>query len=123
MTALRLAGVLAAGGLGAVLRHLVHVVLDGRGVPHQRGTLVVNVTGSALLGALVGLTANGVVSTTALAIAGTGFCGAFTTFSGFALTTVRLARTDRRAARRHTLTMLGLCALAAAVGAVLAGVR
>ena len=123
MTALRVLGVLVAGGAGAVLRHLVHAAVDARGLGPQRATLLVNVTGSGLLGALVGLAATGAISTTILAIAGTGFCGAFTTFSAFTVDTVRVSRIDRRGARRATARMLWLCAAAAAVGAVLVGVR
>lgn len=47
--------------------------------PIPMGLLVVNVLGSALLGVVVGLG-----DSTLLVLAGTGFCGAFTTFSGFA---------------------------------------
>ena len=43
------------------------------------GLLVVNVLGSAFLGVVVG-----VENSTLLVLLGTGFCGAFTTFSGFA---------------------------------------
>lgn len=122
MTALRILGVLGAGAAGAVVRHLIHLAIDARALPPQRANLLVNVTGSGLLGVLVGLAATGVVSTTILAIAGTGFCGAFTTFSAFTLDTVLVARADRRAARRAITRMLGLCAAAAAAGAVIAGV-
>lgn len=123
MTAVGILGVLCAGAAGAVLRHLVHIGIDARGLPPRRANLLVNVTGSGLLGVLVGLAATGAISTTILAIVGTGFCGAFTTFSAFTVDTVQVARTDRRAARRATVVMVGLCASAAAVGAVLAGVR
>ncbi|MFE3028376.1 fluoride efflux transporter FluC, partial [Nocardia tengchongensis] len=51
------------------------------------GTLAVNMGGSALLGALIGAGANHWL----FAAAGTGFCGALTTFSTFGYETVRLA--------------------------------
>ena len=123
MRVLALLGVLVAGGAGAVARHLVHLAADRRGWPALRGTLLVNVAGSGLLGALVGMTASGLLPAPVLAIAGSGFCGAFTTFSGFTVHTVELAGGNRRAARRAAGRMVLLCALAAAVGALLAGVR
>ena len=66
--------------VGAPLRFLTAHLLDGR-LPW--GTVLVNVTGSFLLGALGGLGLG--VGTAALL--GTGFCGALTTFSAFAVQT------------------------------------
>ncbi|WP_436495504.1 fluoride efflux transporter CrcB [Actinokineospora sp. HUAS TT18] len=48
------------------------------------GTLLVNVVGSGILGALAG------VSTAAHALLGVGFCGALTTYSTFGYETLRL---------------------------------
>ncbi len=56
------------------------------------GTLVINVLGSLVLGALLGLASTGHASTGVLVLAGTGFCGGFTTFSTFGYETVRLAQ-------------------------------
>jgi CrcB protein len=50
------------------------------------GTLVVNVLGSLLLGFLVALPAG----TAVMAVAGTGLCGALTTYSTFSYETLRL---------------------------------
>ena len=52
------------------------------------GTLTVNAVGSLALGALVGSGATGTV----LALAGTGFCGALTTYSTLGYETHRLLR-------------------------------
>lgn len=110
MTGFALVGL--GGVAGAVARYLVgsHVERD------QFDTLVVNVLGSFLLGAVVALPAVGPVDPLALAV-GTGFCGAFTTFSSFAFETVRLAETGRL--RRATIYAVGT--LAAALLAVALG--
>jgi len=72
------------GSLGAVLRHLVGEAVAIEGVPLP--TFVVNVLGSFALAALTfGATDGGT-----LLFVGTGVCGAFTTFSSFAVETVEL---------------------------------
>jgi CrcB protein len=66
--------------VGAPLRYVAAVLLDGR-LP--RGTILVNWVGSLLLGWFTGLA----LTSDALALLGTGFCGGLTTFSSFALHT------------------------------------
>lgn len=90
MTALYVA---LGAALGAPLRYLVAHALDGH-LPW--GTILVNVTGSFLLGLCSGASLDG----DALALLGTGFCGAFTTYSAFAV------QTHDRGPRRGTLTAL-----------------
>jgi CrcB protein len=77
MTALLVALGAAAG---APARYLAGHYLDGR---HHVGTFGVNVLGSFLLGWFVGLG----LSESGLALLGVGFCGAFTTYSAFAVQT------------------------------------
>ena len=87
MSPLVVAGVGLIGGLGAVARFLLDGAVSsrlGRGFPF--GTLVVNVSGSFVLGVLVGLTLSG----DSYRILGTGLLGAFTTFSTWAFESHRL---------------------------------
>ena len=68
--------------VGAPVRYLVnHWVREDLGGTPAAGTLVVNVVGSFVLGAIVGAG----VGAAALALVGIGFCGALTTFSTLAL--------------------------------------
>jgi CrcB protein len=101
------------GTAGAVARHLVGERIE-RGT---RDTLLVNIVGSFMLGLL---TALAVSEPTMLAL-GTGFCGAFTTFSTFAFETTRLLEEGElgAAARNAGLNLVGALA-AVALGGVVA---
>ena len=106
----------ALGALvGAPLRLLAdRVATARRGAGSVAGTLTVNVVGSAVLGVLLGLRD---VPPAVVALVGTGFCGALTTFSTFGTDVVRLVeqRVVLRAAGYVTASLvLGLGA--AAVG-------
>ena len=79
--------VVAGAVVGAPLRVWVTRAVVRLGRDPGVGTLVVNVIGSALLGALTG--ASG-VSAAQFALLGTGFCGALTTFSTFGADVLRL---------------------------------
>lgn len=86
MTTLLLVG--AAAAAGAVARYLLDRAVQTRhGRPFPWGTWVVNVSGSLLLGLLAGLAGPGLL----LTVTGVGFLGAYTTFSTFAVETLRLA--------------------------------
>jgi CrcB protein len=79
--------------VGAPLRYLTDRFVQGRhDTVFPWGTLAVNVTGSFALGLLTGCAAAPAVT----ALAGTGFCGALTTYSTFGLETVRLAEDGAR---------------------------
>jgi CrcB protein len=78
----------AVGALvGAPLRLFITRLSARGGGDPARGTLVVNVVGSAVLGAVLGLTA---VPGWVLSLVATGFCGTLTTFSAFGADVVRL---------------------------------
>ena len=79
--------------------------------------LAVNVLGSALFGLFAALS----LGDAAWALLGTGFCGAFTSFSSFALQAVtRPARTATTYVVATTLVSVAGCGLGWAVGSVLA---
>ena len=80
---------LTAGALGAVLRFLVARAFASRpGVPWA--VLTVNVVGSAIGGAVLGLAQLGSVSSDIRLILLTGFCGGLTTFSTWGVETIQL---------------------------------
>ncbi|KHE73580.1 chromosome condensation protein CrcB [Kocuria marina] len=85
------------GAVGAVLRFLVDRGITARWAPtFPAATLLINVTGSFVLGVVTGLSAVlGPVWTLAL---GTGLCGGYTTFSTAMVDAVRLARAQRAGA-------------------------
>jgi len=84
-------GLVVAGALGAVLRFAVdHTVQRRARSDFPLGTLVVNTTGSFVLGLLVGVADHHGLSTAWLTVLGTGLIGAYTTFSTFTFDTVRL---------------------------------
>jgi fluoride exporter len=80
----------------------------GRSFPW--GTLVVNVTGAFVLGALAGAT----ISQDALRLAGTGFLGGYTTFSTWMLESHRLAEDGRARLGAANLLVSLLAGVAAA---------
>jgi fluoride exporter len=75
------------GGFGALLRYFVDgVIADRVGRDFPLGTFVVNISGSAILGLLVGLGVTG----DRLVLAGTATLGSYTTFSTWMLESQRL---------------------------------
>jgi CrcB protein len=86
--------VFVGAGLGGVLRHILNVVIGralGAGFPWS--TAIINVTGSAAMGLLVGWLAfrAGSEWTQPLRLfAATGILGGYTTFSTFSLETILL---------------------------------
>jgi CrcB protein len=100
--------------VGAPARLLVgHVVRSRFRAAPPAATLVVNVVGSFALGLLVG----GGAGPGWLALLGTGFCGAFTTFSTLALEVWEAAADGRRV---EAAAVVGL-SLVLGLGAAVAG--
>ena len=89
---------LVAGAVGAVARFLLEATVQQRGDgSYPWGTFWVNVTGCLALGMITGF-ADHHGATTFHTVAGTGFCGAYTTFSTFSVESVRLVERQRYAA-------------------------
>jgi CrcB protein len=116
------AAFLAAAATGAPARYLLDgFVQDRTGGEHPWGTTLVNVSGAFLLGLVAGLGIYHGLGSDVRFVAGTGFCGAYTTFSTFSYETVRLVEAGaRRAAARNVVLNTGGGLLAAAVGLFLA---
>ena len=78
------------------------------------GTMVANLSGSLLLGLLLGAVAAGAtVSEEAVLLFGTGVLGAFTTMSAFAIDTIRMVETNPSStAIMVTTTLIGSISLA-----------
>jgi CrcB protein len=115
-------GIAVAGALGAPVRYLLDGFIQDRteGV-FPWGTFVVNVTGSFILGLLTGLLLYHAFPADPKVVLGTGFCGAYTTFSTFTYETVRLAEERAFGAALHNAVSSALVpALAAGAGVALA---
>ena len=110
----------AAGFAGAISRYAVEGwVSDRVRGAFPWGTLVVNVTGSFLLGLLFTVLTDRFVHPAVRSAVTIGFIGAYTTFSTFAFETMRLAEDGA------TMLAIGNVAASVVVGlaAVYAGVR
>ncbi|MFI7133258.1 fluoride efflux transporter CrcB [Nonomuraea sp. NPDC050153] len=106
--------IVLGAAVGAPLRYLADRAVQARhDTVFPWGTLAVNVAGSALLGFLAGLPVGGGV----MALAGTGFCGALTTYSTFGYETVRLVE---EGARFHAVANAG-AGVVAGLGAAFCG--
>ncbi|MFC6826787.1 fluoride efflux transporter FluC [Halopelagius fulvigenes] len=102
------------GSAGALARYGVDTAFGGG----RRATLAVNVAGSVALGAVVAASPPAAVATAL----GTGFCGAFTTFSSFAVAVAEDTRDGRPDdAVRYAAVTLGTALVGVAVGTALIG--
>ncbi|ELZ58269.1 MULTISPECIES: CrcB family protein [unclassified Haloferax] len=103
------------GGMaGAVSRHTVDQRVVGKW-----STVTVNVLGSVALGFIV----TAPVGDAAATLAGTGFCGAFTTFSSFAVGVAELAEAgDYWTAARYAFGTLLAALVGVAIGAAVGGI-
>ncbi len=117
-----LLGVAVAGALGAVSRFSIERAMTSRhGHGFPWGTFAVNASGSLALGCVVGLGMYHGLGSVPQTVLGNGFLGGYTTFSTFAVETVRLWEdfTHRRAVA-HALASLAVGVGGAALGLGLA---
>jgi CrcB protein len=111
-----LLAIAAGGALGSVLRFAAGVALSGAFPAFPVATLLVNVVGSFVLGALA--TALPATAGPALRLGLTvGLCGGFTTFSTFSAEVVTLAQRGLPA----RAASYGVASVALSVAAALAG--
>ena len=112
------AGLMVAGAIGAVLRYLIDRLIQGRmrsDFPY--GTLVINVSGSLILGFLTGAALHHGLAANWVTVLGTGLIGAYTTFSTFTYDTVGLLGSHAPSAAVANVVV----SLAAGLGAAAAG--
>ena len=119
LTPLVVVAVLVAGAVGALLRYALSRTFPVRPGHLPGGILIVNVVGSGLAGALIGLAECAALAGDVRLILVTGFCGGLTTFSTWTVETVELLDGGRwRAAILNVVVTLAL-GLSAAAGAYL----
>ena len=92
--------------VGGVARFALATIVQQRvGPDFPAGTLVVNVSGSLLLGFLLRYSLGTVaISPEVRALLTTGFCGGYTTFSTFSYETFTLGRADRVTSSQRSST-------------------
>jgi CrcB protein len=102
--------------VGAPARYLLDRAVQAR---HDTvmpwGTMLVNIVGSFVLGVLLGLNHVSGLSDGVVLSAGTGLCGALTTYSTFSYETVRLFEDDARLHAGMNVVVSVLAGLGAAV--------
>lgn len=122
MSPLAWTGFVVAAAIGAPMRYAVDTFVGNRteGV-FPWGTFLINASGSFALGVLTGLSLYHAFPRTPRLVLGTGFCGAYTTFSTFTFETMQLVEAGAlREAMTNALATLVTCAAAAGVGLAVA---
>lgn len=108
-----------AGGVGAVLRHVVDTAVPKGKHPFPWGLFIVNLTGSFVLGVATGLA----IGDPLYAVLATGVLGGYTTFSSASLDTAQLVCERRYTAALANGVGVLLAGIACAVSGIMLGVR
>ena len=123
MTPLLFVAIAIAGGIGAAARFVADGVLRQYGrIGFPWATTAINVSGSFVLGVVVGLVATQLMPNELGLVLGTGLLGGYTTFSTASYETVQLLRQRRYGpAVLSGVGMLVVSVAAAAVGVWVGG--
>jgi len=117
-----MAAVAIGGAVGSVARYVVNLLIQGRAGPDfPLGTMMINISGSLILGALatIGLETT-VLSPELRLLLTTGFCGGYTTFSTFSLDAVQLMeRREFQRASWYVIGSVGLSLVGTIIGVAL----
>ena len=120
LTPLVVAAVLVAGAVGAVLRYALSRAFPVRPGHLPGGILIVNVLGSGLAGALIGLAERAELTGDLRLILVSGFCAGLTTFSTWTVETIELVDGGRWRAGILNVVVTLVLGLAAAAASYLA---
>ena len=117
-TTMILFAVFLGGGVGSVCRYLLSSLVRSKtNAEFPVGTLIVNVAGCILAGALAKLFLEAQPQTIARAALIVGFCGGFTTFSAFSFETFGLFSAGKPwTAVAYVLASLALCVAGTSIG-------
>lgn len=112
-----------AAGVGAVARYVLDQLVQHRtSSEFPAGTLLVNLTGSLLLGVVVGLALHHGLPATPTVVTGVGFAGGYTTLSTWAWESLALSESGALAEAAANIVgsfAAGLAAAAAGLGLAL----
>ena len=104
----------AGGAIGAILRYGLSEWMNSEVYPY--GTLIVNLLGSLLLGIMMALLAEEIISKEIALLLGSGVLGAFTTMSTFSFETVKMWETSPSLAVIYVAITMIICPILAFVG-------
>ncbi len=116
LTPLVVVAVLVAGSFGAVLRYALSRAFPVRPGHLPGGILIVNIVGSGVAGALIGLAERAALDGDLRLILVTGFCGGLTTFSTWTVETIELLDGGRRRAAVLNVVVTLVLGIGAAAG-------